>query len=59
MQNIPQKKTVYKESILVYDMHTQVLRVLTSAIYFAMHPKVRWIDEWILEAWTKGQIYSL
>ena len=40
-------------------MHAQVLRVLTSAIYFDMHPKVRWIDERILEAWTEGQIYSL
>ena len=40
-------------------MHVQVLRVLTSAIYFDMHPKVRWTDERILEAWTEGQIYSL
>ena len=36
-------------------MHAQVLRVLTSAIYFDMHPKVKWIDEWILEAWTKDR----
>lgn len=40
-------------------MHAQGLRVRISAIYFDMHPKVSWVDEWILEAWTEGQIYSL
>lgn len=36
-------------------MHAEVVRVLVSEIS-DIHQKIRWVDEWILEGWSEGQI---